>query len=53
MGPTRRRTIGDNAGAAKPTPEQVAYAETVLKKPEDAKPYHGREKNYAHRAATA
>ena len=33
----------------KPTPEQAAYAETVLKKPEDAKRYHVREKNYAQR----
>lgn len=33
----------------KPTEKQVAYARTILKKPEDAKAYHKREKVYAQR----
>ena len=34
----------------KPTEEQLAYARKVLAKPEDAKPYHKLENNYARRA---
>jgi hypothetical protein len=34
----------------KPTEEQLAYAREVLAKPEDAKPYHKRERTYAERA---
>jgi len=33
----------------KPTDEQVAYAQKILEKPDDAKPYHKREKVYARR----
>ncbi|MHC4227764.1 MAG: hypothetical protein ACYSW0_10095 [Planctomycetota bacterium] len=33
----------------KPTKEQVDYARRMLEKPEDAKPYHKREKVYANR----
>jgi len=33
----------------KPTDEQLAYARKILAKPEDAKPYHRREKVYAQR----
>ncbi len=33
----------------KPTQEQIDYARKILAKPEDAKPYHVREENYAHR----
>lgn len=33
----------------KPTEEQLAYFQKVLKKPDDAKPYHIREKIYAQR----
>jgi len=33
----------------KPTEEQLAYARRVLEKPEDAKKYHSRERNYADR----
>ncbi len=33
----------------KPTQEQIAYSHKMLNKPEDAKPYHSREKVYAHR----
>ena len=34
----------------KPTEEQLDYARRILDKPEDAKPYHKREKVYANRA---
>jgi hypothetical protein len=34
----------------KPTDEQLAYARKILAKPEDARPYHRREKTYARRA---
>ena len=34
----------------KPTEEQLAYAREILKKPENAKPYHTHERNYARRA---
>jgi len=33
----------------KPTEEQLAYAREILAKPDDAKPYHKREKVYARR----
>ncbi len=33
----------------KPTEQQIAYARSVLAKPEDAKPYHRHEKVYANR----
>lgn len=33
----------------KPTEEQIAYARRMLEKPDDAKPYHKREKVYARR----
>jgi neutral ceramidase len=33
----------------KPTPDELQYAREVLAKPADAKPYHVREQNYAHR----
>ena len=33
----------------KPTEEQIAYARRMLEKPDDAKPYHRREKVYARR----
>jgi neutral ceramidase len=35
--------------ARKPTTEQLDYARKILAKPEDAKPYHRREKVYANR----
>ena len=33
----------------KPTDEQLDYARKILAKPDDAKPYHSRESNYANR----
>ncbi len=33
----------------KPTEKQIAYAKMILAKPDDAKPYHNREKVYARR----
>ena len=36
----------------KPTDEQMAYAKTILAKPEDAKPYHRHERTYANRVQT-
>jgi len=33
----------------KPTDKQIAYAQKILAKPDDAKPYHNREKVYARR----
>lgn len=36
-------------GIRKPTDEQLAYFRDILKKPEDAEPYHGRERIYADR----
>jgi hypothetical protein len=33
----------------KPTDKQIAYAQKILEKPDDARPYHNREKVYARR----